>query len=317
LSGPFFYQTGVKLYSDQLAAFMCDLGWTLISTPRYLIEARLRGIATIGWSKGIPQTRNARESAMKRLHQKFMLSLCDVLVVYGETSREYFRALGFPEERIFIAQNTIDTLRIASELPSALAQKEILLTRLAFGDRFVFGYVGGLLPRKKIECILEAFSKVRGQGMDAILLIVGGGPSEAALRAAAASSPFKADIIIVGRVPEGEEGGYFQLFDAYLSFSEGGLGILEAMAHGRTVVSAPEKFPETELLVDNETALLTRDGTITAFSERMCFAVEHRDKLGAIGARARERVLNEATLDKMVEAITSAVQAAITRRRRA
>src|SRR5205085_10548793 len=62
LWGPFFYQAGVKLNTNQLGAFMCDLGWTLTSTPRYLVEARLRGIATIGWSKGIPQNPNARES---------------------------------------------------------------------------------------------------------------------------------------------------------------------------------------------------------------------------------------------------------------
>ena len=275
----------------------------------------MRSIATIGWSKGVPQNPNARERLLKRVYQKFILSFCDVLVVYGKTSREYFRAAGFPEERIFVAQNTIDTVRIASELPSALAQKEMLLERLSFGGRFVFGYVGGLLPRKKLGCIVEAFTKLRSIGLDAVLVVVGGGPSESALRAAAAASPYKADIVIVGRVPEGKEGGYFQLFDAYLSFSEGGLGILEAMAHGRTVVSTPEKYPETELLIDNETALLANDFTVSAFSERMCFAVTNRDKLAAIGARARERVLREATLDKMVEAITSAVQAAITRRR--
>jgi phosphatidylinositol alpha-1,6-mannosyltransferase len=152
--------------------------------------------------------------------------------------------------------------------------------------------------------------------LDAVLVVVGGGPSESALRELAAASAYKADIVIVGRVPEGEEGGYFQLFDAYLSYAEGGLGILEAMAHGRTVVSTPEKYPETELLIDNETALLANDFTVSAFSERMCFAVTNRDKLAAIGARARERVLREATLDNMVEAITSAVHAAITRRRR-
>jgi len=276
----------------------------------------MRGIATIGWSKGIPQNPNARESAMKRLHQKFMLWLCDVVVVYGKTSKEYFRALGFPEERIFIAQNTIDTAKIASEFPSALAQRDKLLEYLPLRGRFVFGYMGGLLPRKKLECVIEAFTGLRSAGLDAALVMVGGGPCEAALRATVAANPYKADIVIVGRVPVGEEGGYFQLFDAYLSFAEGGLGILEAMAHGRTVVSTPEKYPETELLADNETALLANDFTVSAFSERMCFAVRHRDNLAAIGARARERVLREATLDNMIEAITSAVQCAISRRRR-
>lgn len=274
----------------------------------------MRGVATVGWSKGIPQDANASVNMMKRLYQKFVLSLCDVLVVYGKTSKAYFRELGFPEERIFIAQNSIDTAKIASELPSALAQRDKLLEQLPLRGRFVFGYVGGLLPRKKLECIIEAFIRLRSVGLDAALVVVGGGPCESALRETVAASPYRADILIVGRVPVGEEGGYFQLFDAYLSFSQGGLGILEAMAHGRTVVSTPEKFPETELLVDNETALLANDFTVEAFAERMRFAMTHRELLAKIGARAREIVLREATLDKMAEAITSAVQSAICRR---
>jgi glycosyltransferase involved in cell wall biosynthesis len=313
LLGPFIYQTGVKLHSDGVAAFMLDLGWTLVSTPRYLIEAKMRGIATVGWSKGIPQNAKGREGPLKRLYQKFILGLCDVVIVYGKISKDYFRKLGFPEERIFIAQNTIDSARIARELPLALSQRKKLLERLPVKGRFVFGYMGALVPRKKVECIIEAFSRVRSAGVDALLVLAGTGLSEHALRELVAANPYRTDILLVGRVPVGEEGGYFQLFDVYLSFAQGGLGILEAMAHGRAVVSTPEKYPETELLIDEESALLANDFTVEAFARRMCFAVEHRDRLAAIGARARERVLQEATLENMVKAITSAVQVAITR----
>lgn len=313
LAGPFLYQSGVHLAENALAAFMLDLGWTLVSTPRYLIEARMRGIATIGWSKGIPQDPRARGHPLKRLHQKFVLSLCDVLVGYGKTSKEYFRALGFPESRIFVAQNTIDTARIARELPSAMAQKEKLLRELPINGRFVFGYMGSLVPRKKVESIIEAFNQLR-RDYDAVLVIAGGGPSEHSVRGAATASPYGGDILIVGRVPLGEEGGYFQLFDAHLSFAQAGLSVLEAMAHGRTVVNTPEKYPETELLIDGDTALIAVDLTIEAFAEQMRYAVTQRESLRRIGARARECVLRDATLENMLKVITLAVQAAIQRR---
>jgi glycosyltransferase involved in cell wall biosynthesis len=274
----------------------------------------MRGIAIIGWSKGMPQNPNAPESLAKRLYQHFILGLCDVLVVYGRTSKEYFCKRGFPEERIFVAQNTIDTAKIARELPAALAQKERLLERLPIKGRFVFGYLGGLVPRKKVECIIEAFTRVRNSGLDAVLVIAGQGSCEGMLRSIVAANPYQTEILMMGGVPVGEEGGYFQLFDAYLSFAQGGLGILEAMAHGRVVISTPEKYPETELLEDGTTALLAKSLTVEGLADRMAFALTNQEGLPAIGTRAREVVLKEATLERMVEAIAAAVRAAIDRR---
>jgi glycosyltransferase involved in cell wall biosynthesis len=221
--------------------------------------------------------------------------------------------LGIPEDRLFIAQNTIDTVRIGHEVPRSLEQKQGLLERLPTGSRFVFGYLGSLVPRKSVERIVSAFNRVRGQGYDAVLVIAGGGPSEESVRKAAVTSAFTKDIFLVGRVPIGEEGGYFQLFDAFLSFSQGGLGILEAMANGRAVLSTPERFPETELLVNDDTGLISTDLTVEAFAARMVNAIERREDLAAIGARAQSRVLAEATLENMVIAIDQAVRAAVAR----
>jgi glycosyltransferase involved in cell wall biosynthesis len=310
--GPFVYQSGIKL--RKFDALMLDLGWTLLSNPRYLCEAKIRRISSVGWSKGISQSKSNGKALGKRLYQRFILGLCDALVVYGRISKEYFLNLGFPENRIFVAQNTVDTHRIHNELALALKQKDSLLNRIPLNGRFVFGYLGGLVARKKVEVIIEAFNYVRSHGHDATLVIAGGGPSEPALRSVAESSPFQSDIHLVGRIPIGEEGGWFQLFDAYLSYAEGGLGILESMAHGKTVVSTPERFPETELLEDERTALISSDFSMVSFASRMLDAVKSRDSLAAIGNRAKETVLRRATLEKMAEAITTAVQTAMLRR---
>lgn|GEM_PF-2845564 len=313
LFGPVQYHAGVTL--REFNALLLDLGWALLSNPRYLLEARLRGIATIGWSKGIPQNPEKKEGSSKGMYQRLIVGMCDTIVAYGEISRQFLVRLGFPEQRIFVAQNTIDTVRIADETPVSLEQKQSLAAGFGTGDRFIFGYLGSLIPRKRVESIIEAYNICRKRGADAVLIIAGGGSSEAKVRTAAEASPFARDIHFAGRVPAGKEGGYFQLFDAYLSFAEGGVGVLEAMANGRTVVSTPEKYPETELLMDGENALLASDRTVEAFADRMHSALTHRKSLLAIGESARKCVLHEATLERMVAAITSAVTAAIARRR--
>jgi glycosyltransferase involved in cell wall biosynthesis len=311
--GPVWYQSGVSLRGFD--GLMLDLGWTLLSNPRYLLEARARGMVVIGWSKGIPQNPNQPESAAKRAYQKFILSLCDVILLYGNISRDYFLKLGFPNDRLFIAQNAIDTTGIAHELPAAVAQKEQLLQRHpSLRGRFVFGYLGSLVRRKRVEDIVAAFNEVRDRGVDASLVIAGSGPAAEDIKAAVQASPYHADILLAGRIPVGEEGGWFQLFDVYLSFAEGGLGILESMAHGKTVVSTPEKYPETELLEDNQTALLSTGFSVASFADRMEQSAAERQNLETIGQRARERVLARATLENMVAAIDEAAMTALKRR---
>jgi glycosyltransferase involved in cell wall biosynthesis len=314
LHGPWIYQRGLRLGEKPYHGLLLDLGWTILSNPRYLLEARARGIATVGWSKGVAQNPERDRGFARRTYQRLILALCDALVVYGHGARAYFVERGFSAERIFIAQNTIDTARIAREAPLAMQQKKDLNDRMRLDGRFVFGYLGSLIPRKKVDCIIQAFNLVRATGREAVLVIAGAGVAEPALRETTGTSCFNADIHFVGRVPVGEEGGWFQLFDAYLSFAQGGLGILETMAHGKLVVSTPEKFPETELLKDEETALLSRDFTVESFATRMADAIDRQTQLAQIGQCAKRRVLSEATLENMVTSIDKAMFCAVERR---
>lgn len=111
-------------------------------------------------------------------------------------------------------------------------------------------------------------------------------------------------------VPAGTEPGWFQLFDLYLSFAQGGLAILEAMAYGRAVLSTPEKFPETELLADNATACLSADIAMEGFARRMREALADAGQRAVIGRAAEAAVLAGATQEKMVESIDAAVDCA-------
>jgi glycosyltransferase involved in cell wall biosynthesis len=292
-------------------AFIFDMGWTVLSNPRYLLEAKLRGVATIGWSKGIPQDATRKVGRLKSIYQKSIVGLCDALVVYGHISRDFFLDLGYPAERIFIAQNTIDTAGIAEKVPQAKIDRAALVESLGVSGRFVFGYLGALIERKKVDQIIASFEIVRKAGLDAVLIIAGGGAHDAALKEVAKNSPFHQDIRFVGRVPVGGELAYFQLFDAYLSFAQGGLGILEAMAGGRLVISTPEKYPETEHLVDRETALISKDFSVESFAEAMAEAVANPLKNAVYGDNAQRRVLERATLEKMAASICQAVEYSI------
>jgi glycosyltransferase involved in cell wall biosynthesis len=310
LFGSLAYQTGFKIRRRTCAAIMMDLGWTLVSNPKHLLEAKLRGVRRIGWSKGIPQI-GRQKSPMRLAYERFVINQCDALVAYGQMSKEYFRQLGYPADRIFVAQNTIDTARIIRERAQATQEGLELRERLGLRDRTVIGYLGKVAPFKQVDRIVDAFDRARKSGMDAVLVMAGNGSARPAVEAQIAASEFKDDIRFIADVPVGAESAYFQLFDLYVSFSQGGLGILEAMAHGRAVLSTPERYPETELLANNETALVSDDMSVEAFARRMAEVAGDPALRAEIGRGAEERVAREATQELMVEAIDRAVERAL------
>lgn len=312
LVGNLTYQTGFKIERGKHAAIMLDLGWTLVSNPKYLFEAKQKRIGRIGWSKGVPQV-DRPKSGVRLAYERFIVNQCDALVAYGQMSREYFRGLGYPADRIFVAQNSVDTTRIIQDRPGAILAGEQLRARLGLQNRVVVGYLGKVAPFKQVDRILDAYQRARRNGMEAVLVLAGNGSARPALESQIAASEFSSDIQLLADVPIGVEAAYFQLFDLYASFSQGGLGILEAMAHGRPVLSTPERYPETELLVNDETAFLSDDSSVEAFARRMGEAVENEAMRADIGRRAERRVAAEATQELMVEAIDQAVERALVR----
>jgi glycosyltransferase involved in cell wall biosynthesis len=305
------WQSGIDLADRGIKALVFELNYSILSNPWLLTRARLHGIRCIGWGKGISES-GQRRSLAKRLAERIHLAGCDAFLVYGETSRLYYKALGIPPERIFIAQNTTDTMAILGLQKHAAAESLALRSRHFPGDsRPIIGYLGRLVPEKRVDAIIRAFADVIACGGSAILVIAGDGPELCALRQQVDRLACRESVRFIPDVPEGAEHGFFQMFDVYVSFAVGGLGLMEAMAHGRAIVSTPEIRPELDLLVSGETAYLARDFSIASFTESLRAAISNKADRTAMGARARTRVMHQATQEKMVESFDRAVDFAV------
>lgn len=314
LLGPLVWQSGIVVDRSKNCAIVCDYGWTILSNPILFARARAAGVATIGWSKGVAQDRIKKKSPVRRAFERSSVSLCDALIVYGQGSRDYFRDLGVSDERIFVAQNTIDTVGIAARRESAAAAGADLRRSLGLDDRPVLGFLGKIGPAKRVDLLIESFEKAIDNGVDAQLLIAGRGPSGLSIDAQLAASRHAARMVRLSDVPPGAEDGVFKAMDYYVSFAEPGLGIIEAMAHGTPIVATPERFPETEHLIDGETAYLSVASTVDSLAIRIGEAVRSAKDRLRISEAARAKVLADATLEGMVDAICHAVSYALARR---
>jgi glycosyltransferase involved in cell wall biosynthesis len=99
----------------------------------------------------------------------------------GQANRDYYRAFGVPERKLFPAPHTIEVGRFSE--PHEELETKALAWRRELGipdDHFVFLYAAKLEPRKRPMELLEAF--LRADLPKATLVFVGSGKLESALR---------------------------------------------------------------------------------------------------------------------------------------
>ncbi|HEY4420066.1 MAG TPA: MSMEG_0565 family glycosyltransferase [Pseudonocardia sp.] len=168
----------------------------------------------------------------------------------------------------------------------------------ARNSRFVFLSVGGVEPRKGSVHAFRALARLKSDGVNAVLAIVGGHSYQdytAYRDAALAMLPqlglvLGEDVVLLGTVSEAELAGWFHSADAlaFPSIKEGwGLVVLEAMAAGLPVV-ASDLPVFREYLVDGETALLPPVGDDAALARAMRSLVHDGDLRDRLRGAARE-----------------------------
>jgi len=119
-------------------------------------------------------------------------------------------------------------------------QKAVPLTRWQDGTPNIL-FVGRFEPRKGLLDLLKAYRLLRRTGVEARLLLVGGGPQEREARRYVATRNLQG-VHFLGRVSDDERNQLFRTADVYCSPATGresfGIVLLEAMAAGAPIVAS-------------------------------------------------------------------------------
>jgi len=306
--GPALWQHGVTrwLRRGQYRAVVFELGWQILSNPWLVREAHRSGAAAIPWTKGIAENGRARAPWRQWLERRF-IHRCDAVLAYGQVSSKYYQNYDYPASRIFIAQNTLDVKAITASVAHDRLKTPGLRNALKLSNHPIIGHLGRLVPQKRVDLILEALAEVRRRGLMIQLVIAGTGPEEENLQILTRKLGLESAVRFCGRIPENEVGAYFQLFDVFVSAYCAGLAIMEAMAHGIVTLTTPEARPETEFVVDGQTGFITTDFSAASIADGMFRAIRSIEQGQAIGRKAQEMVLQQATMEKMVETFDQAI----------
>jgi PEP-CTERM/exosortase A-associated glycosyltransferase len=196
---------------------------------------------------------------LTRTLENHVVARADAVVTICQGLKDDLVARGTDPARITISPNGVDLALFGDPLPRDPA----FAAELGLGDGPVIGFIGSFYDYEGIDDLISAMPMLIAAHADARLLLVGGGPCEAALRAQAAASPAAEAIHFIGRVLHHEVERYYALCDimAYprkrsrLTDLATPLKPLEAMAQDK-LVAASDVGGHRELIADGVTGTL-------------------------------------------------------------
>lgn len=202
----------------------------------------------------LPSFKERLLTRLRGIAYRMSMRRSDRVQTFSEFVKKELTDAGIDGYKIVPAPFLIDTRRFAS------GDRDRIRAKYELSDRFVLLYVGRLAPAKRVDRLIRAMALLKGEQV--ALVIVGGGPEEARLKALAAGLGVGGAVKFAGRVPDAELPDYYAACDAWATASEHEgfcVPIVEAMAAGRPVV-VPDvtAMPETA----GDAGLVFRPGDI-------------------------------------------------------
>jgi glycogen synthase len=179
---------------------------------------------------------------------------------------------GIAAEKIMVSPNGVDM----DLFGAPLAPDPIFARILGLEDAETVGFIGSFYDYEGLDDLIAAMPALVERRPKARLLLVGGGPMEAALKVQAAASPVADRIHFAGRVPHDEVDRYYALVDI-LAYPRKAMRLtelvtplkpLEAMAQ-RKLVAASNVGGHRELIEDGVTGTLFPAGDPKALADAL------------------------------------------------
>lgn len=276
-------------------------------SPALCGEAALRAARRLGlplvyeirafWEDAAVSNGDGREGSVKyqltRALENHVVAGADHVVTICAGLRDDLIARGTTPERISIMPNGVDLELFGKPLE----RDEEFASSLGLGKGPVIGFIGSFYDYEGIDDLIAAMPALLARHPDAHLLLVGGGPCDAALKAQAEALGLGEAIRFTGRVPHQEVERYYALMDvmAYprkrsrLTDLVTPLKPLEAMAQGK-LVAASDVGGHRELVRDGETGVLFAPDSPQACAEALAGLLADREKWSNLREAGRNYV---------------------------
>lgn len=257
---------GVKVQSSVFLGGKLVLQWGLLQAlrsdliivqqeNRQLLNYACQLVAMLGLKKVAffghgRNFQSRRPNAFSQKWKRFWATKVTWWFGYTEETRRHITQLGFPENRVTVFNNSIDTKTMERQV-AAISVDELDETRRAYhiNTTNVGVYIGGLYSEKRLDFLVGAAQVIRRNVPDFELIVIGGGPDAIIVETAAAENPW---IHYLGPKFGKEKAVLASLGKVFLMPGLVGLGVLDAFVYGTPLVTTayPYHSPEIAYVAD-------------------------------------------------------------------
>ncbi len=252
------------------------------------------------WEDAAVDHGTTREGSLRyrltRALETWAVKRADAVTVICEGLRRDLVERGIAPGKITVIPNAVDIDKFEM---GGKPDPELKL-RLGLGTSRVLGFIGSFYAYEGLDLLVAALPAILRQIPDVKLLLVGGGPQEAALKQQVMALDLKERVIFTGRVPHAEVNRYYDLVDVLvyprhpmrLTELVTPLKPLEAMAQGRLMV-ASDVGGHKELIQDGKTGILFRAGNAGDLASKVVALLKYEQGWDSMKQNGRRFVESE------------------------
>ncbi|MEW6415618.1 MAG: TIGR04063 family PEP-CTERM/XrtA system glycosyltransferase [Pseudomonadota bacterium] len=252
------------------------------------------------WEDAAVDHGSTREDSLRykltRALETWAVKRADAVTVICEGLRGDLVARGIDPGKITVIPNAVDIEKFEM---GGRPDPELKL-KLGLGASRVLGFIGSFYAYEGLDLLIAALPAILKQMPDVKVLLVGGGPQDAALKQQVMRLDLKDRVIFTGRVPHAEVNRYYDLVDVLvyarhrmrLTDLVTPLKPLEAMAQGRLMV-ASDVGGHKELIDDGRTGVLFRAGDVDDLAVKVADLLDREADWDAMKQAGRRFVETE------------------------
>ena len=225
--------------------------------------------------------------------RRYCYKRADGALAYASLGKELLPTYGITPDKVFVTRNSNNT-DIMFRIKKQLSEENPILKKNV--HRVI--HVGRLVKWKRVDLLIDAFSKIVPSFPHAELIIIGDGPEMEHLKKQAITLDIEEKVQFTGAIYEDKTiASYLAGSAVYVLAGMGGLSINDAMTFGLPVICSVCDGTERDLVTHDQNGFFFEENSADDLAEKLHILLEDPTLASGMGEKSWEIIRDEVNLD--------------------